>query len=116
MPGHKDPEYQVLKDEKGLSYVRIIRDDIGKPVTEPGIKVVKEETPREPEVSEVPKTDTIKIESEAGAEEDKYTKEELYEYTKKDQIEILKHLGLDSKEAKKIRTEEERVNKILEIQ
>ena len=44
-----------------------------------------------------------------------YTEEELYDLTKQEQIDILEQLGMTKKDIKKLTTEKERVDKILEL-
>ena len=77
------------------------------------------------EVVEVPK-EVVKVPVEEVVEEPVeevvpekaepvYTEEGLYELKKREQVAILKDLGLDKAEIKELKYEKERVDKILEI-
>ena len=55
-------------------------------------------------------------ELEASKDDGKWSKTDLMDMTKKEQIKILEEMGLSSKEIKELRVEENRVSKILELQ
>lgn len=86
----------------------------------PELKVEEEESETkedETEETKEPEEDETEDETDPALDEDgKYSKTDLVDKTKKEQIEILKEFGLESKEIRKLKNEELRVNKILELQ
>ena len=93
MPGHKDPEYEVLHDKKGLAYIKIIR---GKPVKEQPKQEAKVVDPE-------PKIQVYKV-------------NELWDMLKAEQVDLLKLYGLSNLKIKLLNTEDKRVEKILDLQ
>ena len=79
---------------------------------------IEEEVETEPEEPEEEvETEPEEVEEEAPKEEaEKYTKTDLMEMTKSEQVQILEDMGLSSKEIKDLKTEPNRVAQILELQ
>ncbi len=73
-----------------------------------------------PKVEEAPVVENIPVVDEdieedvEEADEVTLTEEEVYDMTKKEQISLLEELGLDKSEIKKLKYEDDRVEKILE--
>ena len=75
---------------------------------------LKEEVQEVQEVQEQP--DDGELEDIASKEDEKYTKTDIYNMSKSEQIKLLEEFGLSKKEIKELRIEENRVDKILELQ
>jgi len=88
------------------------------PVEEPEEEPVSEEEAEEEAEEEEPseEDEESEPEEEVSEEDEKYTKTDLYDMTKLEQVDILEEMGLSSSEIKALRNELNRVEKILELQ
>lgn len=86
---HVDPEYEECLDEKGYRYIKIVR---------------------------TPKKETIQPKNEKEETTTKLSEKQVYDLVKSEQVSLLEKLGQTPSQIRKLRYEQDRVNKILELQ